>query len=67
MFSPNKNPYIKNFIRYESKHFKIDFIIAFKNKKQFPFFFEVHHRTKPKSIHLIVDSVPYVDFNFKSP
>jgi hypothetical protein len=27
--------------------------------------FEVHHITKPKSIHLIVDSVTYLDFQFQ--
>jgi hypothetical protein len=28
-------------------------------------FFEVHHRTKPKSIHLIVASVTYLEFQFQ--
>jgi hypothetical protein len=28
-------------------------------------FFEVHHITKPKSIHLIVDGVTYLDFQFQ--
>jgi len=27
--------------------------------------FEVHYRTKPKSIHLIVASVTYLDFQFQ--
>jgi hypothetical protein len=27
--------------------------------------FEVHHKTKPKSIHLIVASVTYLDFQFQ--
>jgi hypothetical protein len=29
--------------------------------------FEVHHKTKPKFVHLIVVNVTYFDFNFKSP
>jgi len=28
-------------------------------------FFEVHYRTKPKSVHLIVASVTYLDFQFQ--
>jgi len=27
--------------------------------------FEVHYRTKPKSVHLIVASVTYLDFQFQ--
>jgi hypothetical protein len=27
--------------------------------------FEVHHKTKPKSIHLIIANVTYLDFQFQ--
>jgi hypothetical protein len=27
--------------------------------------FEVHHKTKPKSIHLIVANITYLDFQFQ--
>jgi hypothetical protein len=27
--------------------------------------FEIHHKSKPKSIHLIVASVTYLDFQFQ--
>ncbi len=64
-FSPNKSPHIIKFIRCESNHFKLDFIITFKIKTNSLNVFEVHHRTKPKSIHLIVASITYLDFQFQ--
>jgi hypothetical protein len=50
---------------HRSNHFKLDFIITFKNKTNSLNVFEVHHRTKPKSIRLIVASVTYLDFQFQ--
>jgi hypothetical protein len=40
-------------------------LLHFKIKTNSLNVFEVHHRTKPKSIHLIVASVTYLDFQFQ--
>jgi hypothetical protein len=40
-------------------------LLHFKIKTNFLNVFEVHHRTKPKSIHLIIASVTYFDFQFQ--
>jgi hypothetical protein len=40
-------------------------LLHLKIKTNFLNVFEVHHRTKPKSIHLIVASITYLDFQFQ--
>jgi hypothetical protein len=40
-------------------------LLHFKIKTNSLNVFEVHHRTKPKSIHLIVNSITYLDFQFQ--
>jgi len=40
-------------------------LLYFKIKTNSLNVFEVHHKTKPKSIHLIVVSITYFDFQFQ--
>jgi len=40
-------------------------LLHFKTKINFFKFFEIHHRTKPKSIHLIDANVTYLNFQFQ--
>jgi len=40
-------------------------LLHLKTKTKSLKYFKVHHRTKPKSIHFIVDSVTYLDFQLQ--
>jgi len=52
----------KNSLDMNQNISKLNPFLHFEIKTNSLIFFEVHHRIKPKSIHLIVASVTYLDF-----